>query len=573
MTYANKLFSLVCFFICIHVALFPDSWAESTLKKMSIEEKVGQLFMVAGYVDEGYAQRELQKTKPLQTDEVQKDVILQMIEEQIVKYHLGGVGLVGPSSAEKQVTLLNRYQAKSKYPLLIAQDFEWGLSMRLTDGMRFPKNATLGAVVDNSLIYEMGKEIARQARLVGVHMNLSPDLDVNIEPENPVINVRSFGACPKIVALKGVQMIRGLQDGGVIASAKHFPGLGDIVTDSHLDLPVNACNKERLEKVELYPFLQAIGAGVLSIQTDHIYMPALESEELLPSSLSSNIVEKILKQEMGFTGLVLSGALRMQALTNRYGAEEIALKAFFAGSDMLLMPEDLPRSYQAIKQAVLDQKISEQALNQRVLKILRLKELVGLDRARLVDMPTKQSLNTSYAKDLKKKLFSSAVAIERNDQKCIPIKQKDKQRILYVQVGDAPSNAFFEAMKNHASIDPIFLDLECINSQEIAAQAEKYSKVILALFPANPRRIVEIRLMNKDTLHQELKDFRVHGVTTGLQGLLTAFKAQEKKTVVAYFGNSFGCHFLEGFSSMIMAHEDDEDAQEAAASLLCGRAA
>src|SRR6185295_12332732 len=250
------------------------SWAEKTLLQMSQEEKIGQLFMIAAYVDPEYASREIGNPG-----------IIQEIDTYITRYHVGGLAFVGPSEWKKQVALTNHYQKISKYPILIAQDLEWGLSMRIKDGMRFPKNITLGAVDDNRLIYEMGREIGRQAKCIGVHMNLSPVLDVNIEPENLAINIRSFGTSPRLVAEKGIAMIRGLQEPGIIASAKHFPGLGDISIDPHLGLPTVAHDIQRLQEVELYPFVQAIQAGVLSIQTEHVIIPAVEPDSTTPSSL------------------------------------------------------------------------------------------------------------------------------------------------------------------------------------------------------------------------------------------------------------------------------------------------
>ena len=263
-----------------------DSWAIRTLRNMSQDEKIGQLFMIAGYVDSDYANREIGDPD-----------IIQKMERTITQYHVGGIAYVGPSECLKQVLLTNRYQEISKYPILFAQDLEWGLSMRIKDGMRFPKNITLGAVKDNRLIYEMGKEIGRQAKLIGIQMNLSPVLDVNLEPENLAINVRSFGDSPKEVSVKGVEMIRGLQDAGIIASAKHFPGLGDITVDPHLGLPSSRRDQQYLQEMELYLFIQAINAGVLSIQTEHILVPALEPDPKIPASLSANIVNGLLKKK------------------------------------------------------------------------------------------------------------------------------------------------------------------------------------------------------------------------------------------------------------------------------------
>jgi beta-glucosidase-like glycosyl hydrolase len=532
-----------------------DSWAQKTLQKMSSDEKIGQLFMIAGYVDPEYASREIGNAK-----------IMQEMDRYITEYHVGGIAYVGPSESAKQVALTNHYQEISKYPILIAQDLEWGLSMRIKDGMRFPKNITLGAVDDNDLIYEMGKEIGTQAKLIGVHMNLSPVLDVNVEPENIVINVRSFGSSPKLVAEKGIAMIRGLQDAGIIASAKHFPGLGDILVDPHLDLPYSHHGKKRLQEVELYPFAEAIKAGVLSIQTEHLMVPAFDPKN--PSSLSSKIVNDLLKKELGFTGLVLSGALRMKALTNHISDEEIALKAFLAGSDMLLMPRDFPKAYGALKTALAQGKITTQEIDEHVLKILEMKERVKLDIQRIVVSPAVEQLNSPLAKALKEHLYKSAVTLLRDASHLIP---PQNGSIAYVQLGDAPAPDYLESLRGSLQLETFFFPLEQDNAKEqerLLQQMDKFSSVILAVYPADPRRIAEIRLLNDKNQKEELKHFRVHGIPESLARLANTLQPYHEKTIVAFFGNPFGLHFFNGFSTLIMAYETDPDAQKAAAKLL-----
>jgi len=535
------------------------AWAEKTLESMTLDEKIGQIFMIAGYVDPEYAVRETENPR-----------VIEEIDTFIKEYYVGSIGLVGPSQAAKQVALLNRYQEMSKYPILFAQDFEWGLSMRLTDGMRFPKNITLGALEDNSLIYQMGKEIGRQGKLVGVQMNFSPDMDVNVEPENPVINVRSFGASPQQVAAKGIAMIKGLQEADMIASAKHFPGLGDITSDPHLELPVNTRDRKRLEEVELYPFNEAVKAGVLSIQTDHVLMPALEPDTKLASSLSPRIVQGILKDKMGFQGVVISGALRMKALSDTMPQEEIALKAFVAGSDLLLMPKDFPRAYMAIKTAILEGKITPEALNERVLKILKLKEKSQLHIKRLFEIPTEKELHTPEAIALKRKIYQTVVRVTKDENRALPIVSTKNSHIAYVQISDAPTSIFYDAIKQELALDPFFISLEQ-DEPSLIQQLEKYSQVIVAILPADPRRIAQIRLLNAQKRVEELKHFRVHGLREPTVNLLKSLESINKKVTICYFGNPFGLQFVQSFSTLINAYEDDPEAQLAAANLLLGR--
>jgi beta-N-acetylhexosaminidase len=539
------------------------TWAENTLKTMSLDEKIGQIFMIAAYIDSEFAKKETGNL-----------AVIQEMEKYITEYHVGGLAYVGPSECLKQVNLTNHYQEKSKHPLLIAQDLEWGLSMRIKDGMRFPKNLTLGAVKDNYLIYEMGKEIARQAKLIGVHMNLSPVLDVNTESENIAINVRSFGNSPLLVAEKGIEMIRGLQDGGIVASAKHFPGLGNITVDPHLGLPFSNSERKHLFEVELYPFIQAINAGVLSIQTEHLILPALEPDLNTPSSLSKKIIADLLKKELGFKGLVLSGALRMKALTENFSEKEIILKAFFAGNDMLLMPQNFPNAYQIIKKAVVEGVITEKDLDEHVLKILQLKEVAKLHLQRQTEVPKMEELHTDLAKALKQKLFQNAIKIVRNDHSLIPISSRKEAAGVYVQIGEHLSTNYFDILSKELSLDWIILPLEETNLERISdllKDLEKYSFILLTVYPADSRRIEKIRLLEEKKQEEELNRFRVHGMSDFYLKLVDLFKQYDSKTVVTFFGNPFGIHFFDHFSTVLMAYEEDPIAERVAADFLIGK--
>jgi len=536
------------------------SWSNTTLQSMSIDEKIGQLFMIAGYIDPEFA-----------NNEIGNPLIIEEIDRYITDYYVGGIAYVGPSESSKQIALTNHYQKISKYPILIAQDLEWGLSMRLTDGMRFPKNITLGAIHDNELIYQMGLEIGAQAKLIGVHMNLSPVLDVNIEPENIVINVRSFGSSPIKVAEKGIAMIRGLQDGGIIASAKHFPGLGDITTDPHLGLPLSQHGGKRLHDVELYPFKEAIKAGVLSIQTEHLLLPFLESDPNTPSSLSTKIVNDLLKNDLGFEGLILSGALRMKALTNHFSDEEIVLKAFLAGNDLLLMPQDFPKAYHVIKNALTQGKIREKDIDERVIKILQMKEKVSLNSQRITPPLKQGQLSSPFAIELKKKLYHNATSIIKNNGKHLPLSKKGS--VAYVQLGDAPTNEYLELIQKSIPVDSYLFPLGQDHTKEEKRLLElinNYSQIIIAVYPADPRRIAEIRLLNEKNQKEELQHFRVHGIPESMASLINKLKEHQEKIIITYFGNPFGIHFFDEYATLIMAYEADSDTYAAAAHILLG---
>lgn len=551
---------LLCFllFFCSFLYADDQEWPLKTLKSMTLEEKIGQLFMVAAYTDYEYAFKE-----------VGDPYIIHEIDSYIAKYHIGGLAFVGPSEMKIQVMLTNHYQSLSKYPLLIAQDLEWGLAMRIKNALLFPKNSTLGSLNDPILTYEMGKEIGREAGLIGVHMNLSPVLDVNRERENISINVRSFGNSPEKVGILGCAMIKGLQDAGIIASAKHFPGLGNISTDPHFGLPCNVSSKERLHEVDLYPFQKAIEAGVLSIQNEHLIVPALDSKEL-PASLSPAIIKDLLKKEMGFEGLVLSGALRMRALTLNFPDEEIILGAFLAGNDMLLMPKDLPRAYETLKRAYEQGEISEKDIDARVLKILQLKERVHLDKDKIVPIPRSPELFPASAHALKELLFQKAVSLVRSEEGVLPISSQNEP-IAYIQLGDAPSTVFLQLLENHFKIDSYHFPLDHYNlqkEQEILEKIKRYPLVVLGVYPADSCRIEQIRLLDEENLKKELEQFKVHGIPESLQQLIEKLGVYQDKTIVTYFGNPFGLHFFDAYSTLIMAYEPVEEAEKATFELL-----
>lgn len=514
---------------------------------MSLDEKIGQLFLISAYIEPQCALAE----------QAEFD-----ISSSIKNYHVGGLVFVGESEIFKQIELTKNYQQISKYPLLIAQDLEWGLNMRLRDGLRFPKNATLGFVDDDRLIFEMGKEIAIQARRIGVHMNLSPVLDVITEKENLSINIRSFGSSPEIVAKKGEAMIKGLQEGGILTSAKHFPGLGDVKQDPHLTFPALYHDLNRLKKIELYPFIQAIRAGVDSIQTEHFWLAALDPEKQIPASLSYNVVTNLLKKELQFNGLVISGALRMNALISQYDQEEIVLNAFLAGSDILLMPKNLPLAFYTIKKAVLSGQILESEINERVLKILKIKEKLNLFEDKKVLEPTKEELHSASSLELKSQLYKKALFPRISTPVVL-----DPRYLAYLQVGSKPS---FFLKKLESVLDfknRFFFENEPF---ALAEKLKDFSLIILASYTRDPREITQIRLLNDQNQIKALAGFKCHGVEAKTLELLKALQPYEKKIVIVHFGSFLGISFFEKFSHLLLAHEDEEQAQLEAALFIIG---
>jgi len=393
-----------------------------------------------------------------------------------------GNAIVKHSDPLTQVRKLNRLQSKAPIPLLISADAEWGLAMRMQDTIAFPKNRTLGEIEDMTLLYRLGAEIGRQAKRVGIHLNLAPVADVNTNPANPIIGMRSFGEDPRRVASCVRAMVSGMQSAGILACAKHFPGHGDTSVDSHRALPVLEHSRERLDAVEFVPFREAIDSGVVAIMTGHLLAPAIDPRR--PATLSSIVLTGILRKELGFDGLIVSDALNMKALSQT--PEEAALFAMIAGCDLLLygdhlapnidqiIREDVPRAWAALKEGVSEGMISKERLDASVLRILRAKEQLGLHLSSQVsDVGLFEDLHTDEAALLKKTLFRQAIAA--NKWPFLP------ERTAYLALGckslpNAPFTSFFGS-----------LDMDEEASRELAEKLKSFDAVVLGIHALGPK--------------------------------------------------------------------------------------
>ena len=381
-------------FVGCFVSLRAD-WANRMLQDMTLEEKVGQLFMV-GVVSEV-------SCDPSRLFMMGHHFDRGDIENLIRNYHVGGV-IFFHGSIAKQADLTNMFQEMSELPLLVGQDCEWGLGMRLCDAMSFPKNMELGALADESLIYELGEEIGRQCRAIGVHVNFAPVVDINTNPNNPIIGVRAFGDNKEDVARKGKLFAAGLRSAGCVACAKHFPGHGDTDVDSHLDLPLITHAIDRLESEELYPFKKLVDAGVESIMSAHLSVPALD-ESGVPASVSRLIITDLLREKIGFKGLVFTDAMSMRGLSKMYEPREAALRSILAGNDILLCPLEVEESIDYLVEAVKSGLLSEHELDEHVMRILKIKEMLGLNEECFIETDELyERLHSRDAKDLIQRL-------------------------------------------------------------------------------------------------------------------------------------------------------------------------
>ena len=402
-------------------------WAERTLDSLTLEQKVGQMMMPILMGD----------FAPTGTAAYRR--ALRVVEE----HEVGGI-IVSVGSPTEVAAKLNWMQGLSKLPLLVAADLEGGAGFRF-DGVvhvptaialggatRFPSLMAVGATGEPALAYEMGRITALEARAVGVHVPFAPVLDVNNNPENPIINVRSLGEDPSRVALLGEAFVRGVQENGGIATAKHFPGHGDTETDSHIALPVIRVNRARMDQVELIPFRRAIDAGIGAIMTAHISVPGITGERT-PATLAPAVLTGLLREELGFRGLVFTDAMDMFAVDRMFGRAEATTRAVEAGADVILMPPDLAAARRAIVEAVESGRLTEERIDQSVLRILRAKEGLGLHRNRLVDLSrVAQTVGIESHVAVAQSLANRSVTALKNERGLLPLRGSAGAQVLSV---------------------------------------------------------------------------------------------------------------------------------------------
>lgn len=406
------------------------AWSDSVYRTLSTREKIGQLFVVGVNATD---------------NESTRNSVVRLVE----RYNVGGL-LFSKGSAAGQAAITNLAQKKSKVPLLITADGEWGLAMRLADTPRFPRNMTIGAANNDSLTYAYGREVGRQSRRIGIHVNFAPDMDVNSNPANPVIGSRAFGDDPNTVARLGILYSRGLSDEGILPVAKHFPGHGDVSADSHKTLPVNNKSLQEIADEELVPFKEYIEAGMKGIMTGHLHVPALDPSSGLSSSLSPVIVDTLLKRSLRFNGLVFTDALEMKGAET----EKQALKALLAGNDILLKPLNIAKSVAEIEEALADGSLAEERFEEAVKKVLRYKYSLMHERDIDVDMANlTKDLNSAEAEGLIYSLYAGAVTLLKNDSALVPFKNLDAKRFTVMNFGSSSSSPFTRMCSTYTDIN------------------------------------------------------------------------------------------------------------------------
>ncbi len=438
-------------------------FADSLLQFMTVDEKLGQLFMVAAYSNK---------------NEAHERSVIQLIE----KEHVGGL-IFFQGGPGRQLNLFNTFQQKSKHGLLIGIDGEWGLAMRLDSTYRFPWPLTVGAVQDSSLVYDMGKEIGKHCKRIGVHFNFGPVADINTNPDNPIINARSFGEDKNNVLTKTGAYMAGMQSEGVLACAKHFPGHGDTDTDSHLTLPVLKHSKERLTDIELFPYQPLFHKGMGSVMVAHLSVPALDSTGT-PSSISKPIVTGLLKEQLGFEGLIITDALNMKGVANSNQAGALEVKAFLAGNDILLFPTDVPKAKAALRAAMREGQITDADLDERVRKILMVKYWTGAHKKTPLSTKNLQSdLINAKADIITKKLTEQSLTVLVNREKLLPLQDYTQKKIAFVGFGTDVNKSFYNTLKLYAQVDWIEYDPNTINN--VLYTLSSYDLVIAGFYTSN----------------------------------------------------------------------------------------
>jgi len=453
-------------------------WVDSVYSSLTIDQKIGQLFTIWVATKEG----------PERMDE---------IADIIKTNHLGGL-IFSLGNVKDQAIATNRFQSISKVPLLIGMDAEWGIGMRLDDAFSFPFNMTLGAIENNKLIYEVGERIGVHSKRLGVHINFAPVVDINTNPNNPVIGSRSFGENKFNVTNKSIAYLKGMQSQGIMGSAKHFPGHGDTSQDSHKTLPTINFDSKRINDVELYPYKELIKNNLSSVMVAHMEVPSLEKTPKLPSTLSKTIVTKILKKKLKFDGLIITDAMDMKGVVDFNKSESADVAALLAGNDLLLMPDDLDQSTLSIKKALNEGVLTTQRLSQSVKKILMAKYKAGLNNNLTIKLENlREDLNSEKDKALLDQLTKESITVIKNESQIVPIKNLSK-KIAYLKMGDSNSDEFFKMLNHYTKVDLID------SNSDFLQLIEGYDHVIVGLHKSDETPFESYKFTSTEKSNLEL---------------------------------------------------------------------
>lgn len=526
-------------------------WPEKTLAAMTMDEKIGQLIIpaiVGMFLS-------------------QSSDVFQQVRRDITEFHVGGYHMLGEVNNLHEpagvALLLNHMQEMSKLPLWITADFEGGAGLRYLGATRLPRAMAMGATASEELVFQAGRITAEEARAIGIHVNFYPVVDVNNNARNPIINIRSFGSDPQMVSRLARAYIRGAQSSGVMATAKHFPGHGDTSTDSHLELPVVDVERARLDEIELVPFRAAVEAGVGGVMSAHIALPRIEAEGL-PSTLSYKILTGILRDEMKFSGVIFTDAMNMRGVAARFPEGEAAVRAIKAGADIILYPPSVEKAFNAIKASVQSGEIAEKRIDESVLRILRAKERLGLDKNRFADInKLDRALGSREHQQTARQIIESAITLVRDNRGALPLKLEAKQKVLFISVVDnsegwrdgVPGRAFLAGLaKRHSATTNVY-----VSDRTSPAEFDLIRK--LAAFSD---AIIVNGFIRVSSFKGSID------MAEGEINLLKHLSSLDKPFVFVLYGSPYLISFVPELPSYILAYEYYPAAEEAALKAVLG---
>ncbi|MEM6377093.1 MAG: glycoside hydrolase family 3 N-terminal domain-containing protein [Bacteroidota bacterium] len=513
-----------------------DRWVDSVFNALSVDERLGQLFMIRAHSDLG-------------PDHIAK------VEAQIKQYKVGSLCFF-QGTPEKQAELINKYQdLSSTLPLMIAIDGEWGLGMRMpASTISFPRQLTLGAIQNNDLIYQMGREVGQQLKRAGIHVNFAPVVDINNNAANPVINNRSFGEDRYNVTIKSYQYMKGMQDEGVMACAKHFPGHGDTDVDSHYDLPVINHDLNRLDSIEFYPFELLSKEGVGSMMVAHLNVPVLDQRANRPTTLSKNTVTNLLREQMRFQGLAFTDALEMKGVTKYFESGEVEAEALVAGNDVLVLPEDIGAAMRTIKAYIKDGKLDQNQVDESIKRMLRAKyrlKLTGFTPIKVEDI--RKELNNKDALALKGALIKNALTLVRNQKKLLPFTQTDQRTMAALSIGANKKTAFQNRLDAYQKMEHFQL-----NKSTTASKRKELAQGLAQ------KDVVLVSLHNMSKFAN--KNFGLNQVDLDFLYQLN----RQTKVVLNIFGSPYSLKYFDRFEWVLCAYDEDDLTQDLTAQALFG---
>ncbi len=502
-----------------------NEWVDKTYQSLSQDEKLGQLFIVALYTNKG-------------------EEFISQIRNIVTNDKIGGLILM-QDDAGREINLVNEFQSKSKVPLMIGMDAEWGLYQRIAKAHKFPWAITLGAIQDKNLITEMSAKIAEDCKRMGINWDFAPVVDVNTNPGNPIIGNRSFGSDVNNVINSASAYANGLQNNGILAAIKHFPGHGDTSTDSHLDLPLVPHDMKRLESVELAPFKALMNKGIGGVMVAHLYVPAIETEKGIPASVSKKIITGVLKEKFGYKGLIITDALNMGAVANKFKAGELDAMAFKAGNDIMLFSQDVATGKKLIQQAIDKGQISQSRVEESVRKILLTKYFLGLDKYNNVNPDNiNGDLNNATHSAIVQKMYANALTLIKDDKKLLPL--DSKATYYYVPLEEASYDAFLTQVNTGTTV--------------IVKKSDEINTI-----PSNSKVIVGFHKDNSTAY----KSYKISDASKKILADLS----KNQNVILDVFGSPYALRDIDisNISTVLVSYENNEDSMKATANGLLGQ--